>query len=279
MNNYAIGYYNYNGPQTNNIPKNGISFPATGVVHLDGCSTCNLSASDPIPNLEGTAVNMIQEMKKRGWKLAFQKADSELSANSIRRSDQGYGGGEIFTQATIGLFMTHGSYGIDPDYKPGSSGSKQTYWASSNPGDSGDNVWLRMCQFGFGGNLKWMAILACNSLCDPNYSSMVNAGAIPLKTTHLLCGTATIAAMEENLCKYWAANMIGSKQEIKDAWFNAGSKAYHEADQNALANDTIIFRVTGYSECIDDTVANNTEPTNPSSAPGDLIKRDQQVYP
>ena len=162
---FAIGYYSWTNSQTVGIPKNGNPFPATGVCHLDG-STDNGITFDNIPEAPAMAVNMVTAMIKKGWTLAFNKGDANLSVNSIRRGDQG--GGEIFTQATIGLFLDHGDYGTDPDYSPGSSGSKQTYFRSD--ADGGDNGWLRMCQFGFGGNLKWMGILACNSLTT--YSSM-----------------------------------------------------------------------------------------------------------
>ncbi len=277
VNNYAIGYYSFPNPRTVSIPQNGIPYPTTGVCHLDGSNRSQISL-DNIPEADMTAVNMIQTMKKKGWKLAFEKADQDLPVNSIRRSDQGYGGSEIFTQATIGLFMGHGDYGTDPDYSAGASGSEQTYFCSSNPNDSGNNVWLRMCQFGFGGNLKWMAILACNSICDPNYSSMLSAGGIPLKTTHLLCGTDSISWMEENIGANWAINMIGKNQQIVNAWFNAAHDAYKEAQPGVITN-TVTFRVAGYPECMTDTVVTNTAPSNPSSAPGNLVEQHQQVYP
>jgi Family of unknown function (DUF6345)/FlgD Ig-like domain len=278
VNNYAVGFYNFQTAVTRNNPKNGMPFPATQTIRLDG-STASQSTSTYIPEANMNSVGMIQAMKKQGWKLAFQKFDDSLPINSIRRSDQGYGGGEVFTQATIGLFMDHGSYGTTLDYNPGASGSYQTYFPSGRTSDgTGESSWLRMCQFGFGGNLKWMAILACNSICDPNWNSMVNAGAIPLKSTHLLCGAASIAWMGENIAGYWAQNMIKSKQKITDAWFNAASKQYHEAAPGAITN-TVIFRVTGYPECMDDKVSSYTDPSNPSPSPGNLTKQDQQVYP
>src|SRR6202012_5419854 len=105
-----------------------------------------------------------------------------------------------------------------------------TYFPSNDPADgAGDNSWLRLCQFGFGGNLKWMAIVACNSICDPNYGNMVSHGAIPLKETHLWCGTTTIAYMGESIASYWGQNMIKGKETIRQAWFDAGTKQYKGA--------------------------------------------------
>jgi len=278
VNNYAVGFYNFQTAVTRNNPKNGMPFPATQTIRLDG-SSGSQSTSTYIPEANMNSVGMIQAMKKLGWKLAFQKFDDLLPINSIRRSDQGYGGGEIYTQAAIGLFMDHGSYGTTLDYNPGASGSYQTYFPSGCSTDgTAESSWLRMCQFGFGGSLKWMAILACNSLCDPNYNSMVSHGAIPLKETHLLLGTASIAWMGENIAGYWAQNIVKSKQKISTGWFNAASKQYHEAAPGAITN-TVIFRVTGYPECMDDKVNAYTDPSSPSATPGNLTKQDQQVYP
>jgi hypothetical protein len=115
--------------------------------------------------------------------------------------------------------------------------------------------------------------------CPLTYEKDVGShGAIPLKGTHLLCGTASNAGLGENIAAYWGRNMIKSKQSIRVAWSNAGSQQYHEAAARSITN-TVIFRVTGYPECIDDTAAVNTAPTSPSPSPGNLVKRDQQVYP
>jgi hypothetical protein len=271
-NNYAIGYYSWPSDQTVAIPKNGITFPITGVCHLDIGSSYSSIVFDNIPEAQTMSQNMERAMKRYGWKLGSIKGDQDLPVNSIRRSDQGYGGGEYFTTATVGLFLDHGNYGLDPDYSHGSSGSKQTYFRSDV--DGGDNGWLRMCQFGFGGNLKWMGVLACNSLTT--YSSMLNAGGIPLKTTHMVCGTSTISAVGEEIGADWTKNMLKKKQSIVDAWFNAGRSQYQYATN---LTGTISFRVAGYPECMDDTIKNNTEPTSPSSAPGNLTKQDSQVYP
>jgi hypothetical protein len=268
---YGVAYFDWSSPQTVSIPQNYI----LGVCHLDGSSLSGVSF-DNIPEGPNFELNFIRTMSKAGWKIQYERSDSLLHANDMRRSDQGYGGGELFTTAEIGLFLDHGDYGTDPDYNPGSSGSKQTYFRCSS--DGGDNGWLRMCQIGFGGNLKWLGILACNSL--NTYSSMKSAGAIPLKTTHLVCGTATIAAVGEDFGKLWAKKMLGgffaSPETIANAWFDAGHDQYQYATN---LTGTITFRVAGYPECMSDTIQNNTAPTSPSSAPGNLTKTDQQVYP
>ncbi len=268
---YGVAYFDWSSPQTVNIPQNHV----LGVCHLDGGSGSTVHF-DPLPEGPNFSLNFIRTMSKAGWKIEYSRSDSLLHANDMRRSDQGYGGSELFTTAEIGLFLDHGSYGTDPDYNPGSSGSYQTYFRCSS--DSGDNGWLRMCQIGFGGDLKWLGILACNSL--NTFDSMSSAGAIPLKTTHLVCGCATVAAVGEDSGALWAKKMLGgifrSQEQVANAWFDAGHEEYQFATNST---GTIVFRVAGYPECMNDTIKNNTAPTSPSSAPGNLTKVDQQVYP
>ncbi len=275
--NYGVGYYSYPNTNTFNVPNNGM-YPDPQPMHLE--SSLSSRTCYPAPDSDNLAVEFMQAMRKKGWTLAFPQArNGDLSANSVRRSDQGYNGGEIFTQGTIGLFMAHGNFGSDPDYSKGANGGLQTYFPSCNPND-GSNPWIRLCQLGFGGNLKWMAILACNSLCDPNWQDMKKNGGIPLKTTHLLCGAASITYMAENVGAYWANNMLSKKspQTIANAWFNAAKTQYHEPLTTPIPG-TVIFRVTGYPECMSDTVESNTPPTNPKSNPTNLAKQDSQVYP
>jgi hypothetical protein len=175
--------------------------------------------------------------------------------------------------------MGHGSYGTDLDYSPGGIGSYQTYMPSGNFNETGDNAWLRMCQFGFGSSLKWMVLDACFTLTDSskhNFSSMVSHGGIPLKETHLICSATTSIDLDATLEQRWATHILKDNQTIADAWFNAGYEAYHAGAGNP---DTIVFRVAGYSECMSDQVTNNVAPYSPSSAPGSLSKRDYQVSP
>ena len=219
--------------------------------------------------------------RARGWKEAFIKADNNLSSRDIRRSDQNYGGSELFAGVTLGVFSAHASYGTDPDYSPGASASEQIYFPSGNSGDNGVNTfdtgWLRMCQFGFGGQLKWLATDACNSLCDPNYGSMSSVGGIPLKTTHLLCGAATSTLANGVLFQEWGDRLLGPQPEtVVQAWFDGGRYGYRYVPTN---HPPIIFRVTGYPECMGDYIATNTPPSNPSPTPRNLVRQDHQVWP
>jgi hypothetical protein len=70
--------------------------------------------------------------------------------------------------------------------------------------------------------------------------------------------------------------MIKNKQNVRDAWFAAGRSEYAAATN---MSNTVIFRVAGYPDCIDDTIQNTNSPANPSPAPGNLVSRDATVWP
>jgi hypothetical protein len=274
---FAIGFYSWPTPQTVTIPQNGLNYPATGYIHLD-TGTGNSITFDNLPQAQAMSDNMCSMMNRHGWKPVFVTSDQNLHVRNIQRSDQG--GSAIFTQANIGLFLDHGDYGTAIDYTAGGSGSKETYFRSDADGN-GDTAWLRMGQFGFGGNLKWMAILACNSLSDPNYSTMVSHGAISLNTTHLVCGCDSYAAIGEDIGADWVKYMFSgafrAPDSVAEAWFKAGHSQY--AGATNLVGQTLTFRVAGYSECLSDTLDENVPPSSPSSAPTGLMKLDSQVYP
>ena len=83
--------------------------------------------------------------------------------------------------------------------------------------------------------------------------------------------------MDATLEQRWAQNIMPTNNEtIMQAWFDAGNAAYQAEVNNP---DTIIFRVAGYPECLNDYLTNNVAPYSPSSAPGNLDKRDFQVNP
>jgi hypothetical protein len=67
-----------------------------------------------------------------------------------------------------------------------------------------------------------------------------------------------------------------SPETVVNAWFDAGRTQYSYATN---LTGTISFRVAGYPECMSDTLQNNTAPSSPSPAPGNLTSVTQQVYP
>lgn len=78
--------------------------------------------------------------------------------------------------------------------------------------------------------LKWMAILACNSLYQPNWNSM-NRNKPYNSNLHLLLGAATDSYENRNLLLYWAKYMNfgkvpNSPMTIRAAWYQAAQDAY-----------------------------------------------------
>ena len=280
---FSVCYFNFPSGRSLNNPKNGQPPLVATYIHLDGDTSHTSASFGPVPS-DDEANNVQKYMNSQGWICYYRRSDNalkdqyKLHVQDMRRSDQDYNGGQIFTEATIGIYMGHGSYGTDLDYSPGGIGSYQTYMPSGNFNETGDNAWLRMCQFGFGGSLKWMVLDTCFSLTDNNgnFNSMKNHGGIPLKTTHLICNATTSIDLDPTLEQRWATHILKDNQTIADAWFNAGYEVYHA---NGTNPDTIVFRVAGYPECLSDQVTNNVAPYSPSSAPGNLSKRDYQVSP
>lgn len=276
---FSVCYFNFAGGRSLNNPKNGLPGLSATYVHLNGDTIHTSVYCPPVPS-DDEAKNVQMYMNSKGWVCYYKRYDDKLRVQDIRRPDQGYNGSQIFTEATIGIFMGHGAYGTDLDYSPGGSGSYQTYMPSGNTSETQDNAWLRLCQFGFGGSLKWMVIDACFILTDnnQNFDSMVSAGGIPLKTTHLICSATTVIDMDPTIEQRWAQNILPTNNEtIAKAWFDAGYGAYHTPTYTNT--DLVIFRVAGYPECLSDQVTNNVAPYSPSSAPGNLQKIDFQVSP
>lgn len=164
-------------------------------------------------------------MKGKGWWGAnsFNLSGSTIHVNDLRRAS--LGGNEIFGNVNIGLFIDHGSYGTSQDVHSDANFSLQTYLMSDNPSDA-SAPWLRLSEFGMGGNLRWMAILACNTLRDQNYNSMLSQGALPIKNNlHLLCAASTFSACGD-VGGLWANNMtkssflgFGGPETVQQAWY------------------------------------------------------------
>jgi hypothetical protein len=124
--------------------------------------------------------------------------------------------------------------------------------------------------------LRWMAILACNTLRDQNYQSMLNRGVLPInQNLHLLCSTSTYASAAPDVGKYFARRMIFGTfglgpQTVKRSWFLGGSEGYK---YTFGITNTTVFRVAGWEDCFDDKLAEYSSPG------GSIIYQDQQVWP
>ncbi len=268
----GVAYYDFPTSRIFGVPKNGLPLPGnSGKIQIEG-SYSDLQ-SDKIPEAAPATKKFITKMTKNSWKLGFNKSGTNLSVVELKKSS--LGGGDLFGTVNLGLFIDHGNYGTSLDYHSFASQSKQTYFTSDNPADS-SSPWIALGEFGFGGgNLRWMGILACNSLEDGAYQSMLNKGVLPLQNgNHIICGLTTVGAIGEDIAETWAKKMIGgltSPLKVKDAWFAAGRKQYEIATN---LTGTISFRAFGWEDCIDDRLDNYSPTTS-----GDIVHEDSIVYP
>lgn len=268
---FGVAYYNFPTRKVYSSPPNGLGLPGTsGKVQIENSYSLTL---DPIPECPNTANNFATKLESKGWKLGFNFSGSVFRINQLRSAS--LGGNELFGTVNLGLFMDHGGYGTSLDWHSWASQTYQTYFASDNSADAA-SPWIAMSEFGFGGNLRWMAVLACNSLRDDNYNSMAGAGVLPIKSNlHLLCGTTTVSYMSDNIGELWATKMLGSfshsPETVENAWYDAGHDAYHYATN---ISNTVIFRVAGSDNCFSDTLKSYAGGTS-----GNITSTTRQVWP
>ena len=256
------------------VPLNGFELPGNGGKVQIETSYGNVEF-DPIPEAVDCANDFEVTMRGKSWwgPNSFNFSGLNVHLNDIRSA--ALGGNEIFGNVNVGLLIDHGSFGTTVDNNHDANGTLMTYFSTDNPADR-FAPWLRLSELGLGGNMRFMGILACNSLCDPNYSRMKNGGVLPIKSNlHLLCAASTFAACGD-VGGLWAYNMTGGffrpAQTVPTAWFNAGITQY-----KLLTNwnyGTIVFRVAGQDNCFSDKL-NNYQ----SSTSGNITHSDQQVYP
>lgn len=269
----GVAYFDHLTTNTYSNPRNGLPLSGNGgkIQIEDGYGGIRF---DPIPEAATCASKFVARMQKKAWKKGFIKGSTDFSVNDLRKGS--LGGNDLFGSVNLGLFIDHGNYGTSIDWHSWASQSEQTYFASANPADA-SAPWIALSEFGFGGgNLKWMAILACNCLHDDQYQSMINSGVFPLTSgNHLLCGMTTIGAIGEDLGEVWAKKMTGSflssPESVKDAWFDAGQAQYQYATN---LTGPITFRVAGWDNCLDDTLKSFPDTTSDT-----MDYRDRQVYP
>lgn len=268
----GVAYYDFSSQKTYADPLNGLGLPGnSGKVQIEN-SYGNLLFTD-IPECQNSANNFVAKMISKAWTVGFNFSGGLFRINNLRSAS--LGGTEMFGNVNLGLFMDHGSYGTSPDYHSDASESLETYFASDNSADA-SAPWIRMSEFGFGGSLRWVAVLACNCLIDQNYDSMSDAGVLPIPSNlHLLCGTTTISYMTDMIGGIWAQKMVGgvfkSPETIENAWFDAGHDAYQYATN---ITNTVKFRVAGSDNCFSDTLKNYAGSTS-----GNITSDEQQVYP
>jgi len=279
---FGIAYWTYPGGLTNQTPPDGLG----GRVTIDGNITTSI-AFPPVPDFKSCAAGFQKVMTSAAWKLGFHKFDGTLSKGELIRNDLiGYSGSNLFNTVDLGLFMSHGNFGSTLDFSQAAGQSRQTYFAVG--GNNPPNSWIRLSDFRFGDKLKWMAILACNSLEEDAYQSMYNKFVLPIgdqnqpwtDQLHLLLGSRTYCAVTPNFGELWAKKMKGglfaSAQPVMDAWFNAGIDAYRGQPRTGIFANDLYFKVVGWDTTFGDKLRLYTIPDPTVDF---LEDRNQRVFP
>lgn len=265
---FGVVAFEYATPTTNAVPTHPF-----GSVQIEGSTLPVVFAR--IPDADKLAGRFGKVVKKAGYKQAFNKNGKDVRTIELRRSDLGIGGGNLFNQVNLGMILAHGSYGTSLDFSASSGGgSLQTYLGVDGTNNAAD-PWIRLSDFWFDGNLRWMAIMACNTLRDANYNSMLNKNALPISDNfHLLCGASTVMYFSEYLGENWAI-ALKKKEPVGTAWFIAGRETYKRAKPGVIT-DPVVFRLSGWTSCFADRIVAWNDPD-----PGiDTIdERTSQVYP
>ncbi|MGH7954060.1 MAG: DUF6345 domain-containing protein, partial [Limisphaerales bacterium] len=281
----AVAYQMYNGNGTNTIPAtpipDGSGIPGS-YVKLENPFGYGANVSlpwQPFHNVNSVAFNFVGEMQKGSWTLNDFKRDDELHLSDLK------GSGTFFNNADIGLLILHGDYGTSYDYTTG-----HPLYGIYFPIASGASAqYLRMTDMQLGGSsptngLKWMAILACDSLYQKNWNSMISQNAKPYNSNlHMILGTETLASADPLIGQYWADYMLGDPStnrppmKIRDAWYQAAIQAYKVGVAKGFVypNPTI-FAVEADPNCTEDYLQTKT---NSVPSGGTWIYSSATVYP
>lgn len=253
--NFGVAYYTF-GPdgRTNSWPSNGLPGPANRVVLNDN----NVAEPVVITNfftVKNLANNFAKTMRNAGWAMKFNKPDGNLDGMELKRADSGIGGSNLFNQVNLGLFVTHGFYGSTVDYSTTASQSLQTYLLLGGKHPPGS--YIRLSEFHFDGDLRWMALMACDSLRWSNVESMKNKGVLPLgNNCHLMLGGGSTIYLTTRIGEIWAKNMLRNIS-VADSWFDAGTAEYLGA---TTIDHTVKFDIAGWDACFGDFLHSYTEP-------------------
>jgi hypothetical protein len=217
----------------------------------------------PLPQYTAAANNFISNMGHWGWNNTINNFDSKLSTGYLT------GSGTPLNNVNLAVLMTHGAYGNGEDgldyytdppvyqmYYPITSGGGADYLSLSDMNLGGSGT----------GGLKWMAILACNSLQHHNWADMQEQGVVPYNSNlHLLLGVDTVTYASPTILWYWSEYMnYGTSTNansynpltIRNAWYAAARAAFSKYTFPSAIN----FIVSGDSACANDMLQTNYTP-------------------
>jgi len=274
---FGIAYQEYApGGTAVAVPSSGLAAP----FHRMSIEGSKNPFSLPVLNTKLLADNVGKALKAGGWKPGFLLGNNSVRAVDLRK--ESLGGSNIFNSVNLGVLLSHGFYGTDPDFTAPAQGTFQTYMPFLQ---NGVNDWLRLSECSFGSaNLRWMAVFACNALRSQNYSSMYNGAVLPINPDlHLLCSASSTVYGAPELLQLWAQYMtkgrtlFGGVETVKDAWFLSAQDAYANPRYSVPSGAVVTMRVSGWPNCMGDKL-------RLYSAPGttDLSRityQDLQVYP
>jgi len=270
---YGLAYQTYsangNG-YTIAPPDNGLHIGVK--VGLEGRSPgTSTFVYPPLRRYKREANNFIGQMKTANWSQGFARVDNTLGINDLRAS-----GSNIFNQVKLGLLLLHGTYGTTPDYN--AFGAEQVYF----PITSGHSAqYLGITEMSLGNadtnGLKWMGILACSSMNQSDWSSMVAAGLLPYNNNlHLFLGASSVIWTGDHVASYWAKYVTVGKTNtppmtVESAWYASARDAY--AETRYAYTNTMRFSAAGDPACRTDTLQNYSTPS------GNYFYNSTQVWP
>jgi Family of unknown function (DUF6345)/FlgD Ig-like domain/Bacterial Ig domain len=282
----AVAYQMYNGNGTNTtsaaVIPDGSGIPGSYVKLNNpyGYGGNVALPYQPFHDADQTAINFVDEMGKGCWDLNDIRHDNELQLSALK------GSGTFFNQADIGLLILHGTYGTSYDYTTG----HPLYGIYFPIASGGSAQYLKMTDMSLGGSsptngLKWMAIMACESLYQKNWDSMISQGAKPYNSNlHMILGALTEFGADPLIGQYWADYMLGDQNQkpprppmqIRLAWYNAAYYADIAGVARGVGNypNPTTFAVVADPSCMDDTLQTNSIPSG-----GTWLHDSYPIYP
>jgi hypothetical protein len=216
-----------------------------------------------------------------GFTRGAQFGSGGVLANDDLTGAKFRGAGNVFNSVNIGLLIGHGVQGDRPDLNSGAL--IETYYPIYAVGES-QYDWVRAHEFQFGGDLRWVGILACNMAGTTAVPNWTSHGSWPFQTDklHLMLAASTSVYMYSSFGTNWAWAMTGklkgvpSKQSVRLSWLLAGYKTqgvaaadYQGQGGNPVQVD---FRVIGSSNCTNELVTQNIGPN------GDIVVQTTTIY-